>query len=86
MPDIEISIDVDILAGINFWVDAEHWASLNDEGKRTHIGTVADSIAAELSNDVIHFRAGNLSAEIIGPEDNKIVLSQVRIYDPEDRA
>jgi hypothetical protein len=80
---IEISIDVDVTAGVAFWIDQEEWDALDDDEKRVRIGAVIDDVAAELSNDIIRFRTGNLSASIIGPEDDKIVLSTVQVYDPE---
>lgn len=81
---IEISLDVDILAGIAFWVDRDLWNLMTNEEKRARIGSVIDSIAAQLVNDRIEFEAGSLSAEIIGPDNDKIVLGQVRAYDPDD--
>jgi hypothetical protein len=84
VPDIEISIDVDITAGIAFWVDPEHWLELDEAGKRAHIAGVIDAIAGDMANDVIRFRAGNLSASITGPIQDTISLDEVQIYDPRE--
>lgn len=80
---IEISIDVDITAGIAFWIDPDEWASLDDDGKRARVASVVDAIAGDMSNDIMNFQAGNLSATITGPIQDEISLDQVQIYDPE---
>lgn len=79
----EVSIEVEILAGINFWIDTDTWASMDDDAKRAKIEAVITDIAGELSNDVVRFRTGNLLVSITGPVDDKIDLALVQTYCPD---
>lgn len=80
MSEIAISIDVSVLAGIEFWIERDEWEALDDTSKKAKIDERATEVAAELDKDVLRFRTATLSAQIIDiPTD----LSKVQIYDPE---
>lgn len=84
MADIEISLDVEVNAGVHFWVDRDEWNTMSDERKREKINDVMNAIAIQLANDSIPFDAGRMSAELIGPTETEIDLSKVDVYDPDE--
>lgn len=88
--EIEVAIDVTINAGVGFKVGRDAWKKATDAEKRAMIGRVIDQAATMFANDVMSIPGelpgvdgAFISAEITGPPNDEINLSETRIYDPE---
>ena len=80
--DIEISVSVQIEAGIHFWVDRDEWNSMSDDEKLAAIGEQIDAASIRANNDCFDYPSGTISANIYGPDNDKINLAEIDIYDP----
>ena len=83
LSEIEISIGVQISAGIYFTVEREEWQSMTEDQQKTLINERLDSACNQMANNATWFGEARLSGQIIGPTPDTLTLDMIEVYDPE---
>lgn len=80
MNRIEITLPIQIEAGIHFWMDRDEWNRMSKDQKRAAIERQLDIAAIQVDRDAINYGEGTISATIYGPAP--VDLQEVSVYDP----
>lgn len=85
--EVEVSLTVEVSAGIGFVLKKTEWAAMSEDQKKSAISAAVTKAGLQFGDDTIPLEGlckGYLSMEVLGPTDAEVDLTKISLYSEDD--